>query len=58
VAYADFRPTDSQIAVQAQLSGEIARDRERLDGAFLRDIESLNALLRDKRLPTIGMPSK
>jgi len=56
VAYADFRPTDSQLEVQTKLSQEIARDRERLSGTLARDVASFNLLLRDRQLGAIVIP--
>jgi hypothetical protein len=58
VAYADFRPTDSQIEVQAKLSQEISRDQERLTGTLTRDVAQFNALLRERQLGAIVVPAQ
>jgi photosystem II stability/assembly factor-like uncharacterized protein len=56
VAYADFRPTDSQLEVQSKLAQEIARDKERLSGTFLREVANFNQVLRDRQLGAIVVP--
>ena len=56
VTYADFRPTDSQVEMQTKLSQELARDRERLSGTFLRDLGAFNTLLRERQLGAIVVP--
>jgi photosystem II stability/assembly factor-like uncharacterized protein len=56
VAYADFKPTDSQVEMQAKLSQELARDRERLSGTFVREIAAFNELLRERKLGAIAAP--
>src|SRR5262249_3990474 len=56
VSYADFRPTDSQLEVHAKLTQELARDRERLDGTFARELANFNNLLRQQQLGAIVAP--
>ena len=56
VAYADFRPTDSQLEVQAKLHRELAADRERLAGTLEREVAVFNDLLRQRQLGAIGVP--
>src|SRR5262249_44719641 len=56
VAYADFKPTDSQLEVQSKLAQEIARDKERLDGTFLREVANFNQVLRERQLGAIVVP--
>ena len=56
VAYADFRPTDSQVEVQAKLHRELAADRERLAGTLEREVAVFNDLLRQRQLGAIATP--
>jgi photosystem II stability/assembly factor-like uncharacterized protein len=56
VAYADFRPTDSQLEVQAKLRRELAADRERLAGTLEREVAVFNDLLRQRQLGAIAVP--
>jgi photosystem II stability/assembly factor-like uncharacterized protein len=56
VAYVDFRPTDSQLEVQAKLHRELAADRERLAGTLEREVAVFNDLLRQRQLGAIGVP--
>jgi hypothetical protein len=58
VAYADFRPTDSQVEMQAKLAQDIARDGERLNGTFAREVANFNAMLRDRQLGAIVVPAQ
>jgi hypothetical protein len=56
VAYADFKPTDSQLEVQSKLAQEIARDKERLDGTFLREVANFNQVLQDRKMGAVVLP--
>jgi hypothetical protein len=56
VSYADFAPTESQLQVDAQLTQEIAHDREQMDGVLARTLASFNAMLRDRQMGAIVVP--
>ena len=56
VSYADFAPTESQLQVDAQLTQEIAHDREQMDGVLARTLASFNAMLRDRQMGAIVAP--
>jgi photosystem II stability/assembly factor-like uncharacterized protein len=58
VAYADFRPTDSQLEVQTKLSQELSRDQERLAGTLTREVAQFNAMLRERQLGAIVVPAQ
>jgi hypothetical protein len=58
VAYADFRPTDSQIEMQGRLRQQIAADRERLAGTLAREVATFNDLLRQRQLGAIAVPAE
>jgi len=57
VAYADFRPTDSQIEVEAKLRQELSADRERLAGTIAREVAAFNDMLRQRQLGAIAIPA-
>jgi photosystem II stability/assembly factor-like uncharacterized protein len=58
VAYADFRPTDSQLEMHSKLSQDLDRDRERLDGLLQRELANFNSLLRNRGIGPLVAPSK
>jgi photosystem II stability/assembly factor-like uncharacterized protein len=58
VSYADFAPTESQLEVGRKLSGDVARERELLDGVLARTLAAFNALLSDRQLGAIVAPKR
>src|SRR5205823_893297 len=58
VSYPDFAPTDSQREVHAKLTQELTHAREQMDGILAREVENLNATLREHRLGAIIVPSR
>jgi photosystem II stability/assembly factor-like uncharacterized protein len=58
IAYADFRPTDSQLEMHAKLSQDLDRDRERLNGLLQRELANFNSLLRNRDIGPLVAPSK
>ncbi len=55
LASGDFRPTDQQVEVQGILAGQLREHLQALHGLFSGDLAELNALLRDKGVPNIGV---
>lgn len=56
VSYGDFAPTESQLQVAAQLTQQIAHDREQLDGVLARRLAAFNARLREREMGAIVVP--
>ncbi len=54
LAGADFRPTDQQVEVQGILASQLREHLAALEALMSRDLEELNALLREKGVPNIG----
>ncbi|MCC7001674.1 MAG: hypothetical protein IT357_05935 [Gemmatimonadaceae bacterium] len=50
----DFRPTDQQIDVQAELNARLRTQLTAIESLLGGDLNTLNALLRQKGIPNIG----
>lgn len=59
VSSSDYRPTDQQVEVQGLLSSELQGHLAVLDDSLAREVAALNALLRQRKVPTliIGAPN-
>ena len=55
LASGDFRPTDQQVEVQGILAGQLREHMQALHGLLSEDLAELNALLRAKGVPNIGV---
>jgi photosystem II stability/assembly factor-like uncharacterized protein len=58
VSYADFAPTDSQLEVQSVLNQQLAHDQEQISGLLARDVAVFNAMLRERQMGAIVVPSR
>ena len=57
VAYADFKPTDSQREVHAKLGQDLSAAAEQLNGVVARELANFNVTLRERQLGWIVTPS-
>jgi hypothetical protein len=57
VSYADFRPADSHLEVEARLAQELRAIQERLSGTLVRELATFNDLLRREQLGAIAGPT-